>query len=64
MTYGEIRKKAGNAISRKIVDYRPASGLFIDGMDDYEQIPNAIVCWLKNGDQIIYIVKQEDTDGN
>lgn len=55
MTYADIRKQAGKVINQNIVDYRPASGLFIEGMDDHQQIPMAIICWLENGDQIIYI---------
>lgn len=39
----------------KIIDYRPAFGMYIDGMDDGEWIPRAIVCWLENGSQVIYI---------
>ena len=57
MIYSDIREKAGKCINQTIEDYRPASGLFIEGMDTNEQIPNAIICWLANGDQVIYIVK-------
>lgn len=57
MTYGEIRERAGEVVNQNIIDYRPASGIFIDGMDDHEQIPNAIVGWLENGDKIVYIAK-------
>ena len=60
MTYGDIRKKAGENINQNIVDYRPACGLYVEGMDDCEQIPNAIVCWLENGDKVIYIAKEND----
>lgn len=63
MTYGDIRKKAGKNIKQNIENYRPAYGLYVDGMDDCEQIPNAIVCWLKNGDMVIYIVKEKEHDG-
>lgn len=62
MTYGDIRKKAGEVIEPNIEDYRPACGLYVDGMDDCEQIPNAIVCWLENGDKVIYIVKENEND--
>ena len=60
MTYADIRKQAGKVINQNIVDYRPASGLFIEGMDDHQQIPMAIICWLENGDQIIYISHVSD----
>ena len=55
MTYEELLKEAMQHISSKIIDYRPACGLYIEGMNDCEQIPGAIVCWLENGSQIIYI---------
>lgn len=58
MTYRDILEEAKQSISANIIDYRPASGLFIDGMDENEQIPNAIICWLENGNAIIYIHKQ------
>lgn len=64
MTYGDIRKKAGENIKQNIEDYRPACGLYVDGMDDCEQIPNAIICWLENGDKVIYIAKENEHDGN
>lgn len=59
MTYKELLEEARKHISTTIIDYRPACGLYVDGMDDCEQIPNAIVCWLKNGDKVIYIAKGE-----
>ena len=55
MTYEELLKEAEQHISSKIADYRPAYGMYIDGMDDCELIPRAIVCWLENGSQVIYI---------
>lgn len=55
MTYKELFAKASKCISEPINDYRPAYGLYIEGMEDCVQIPNAIVCWLKNGTKIIYI---------
>jgi len=64
MKYWEIRKQAERTVRRKIVDYRPACGLFIEGIEDHEQIPNAIVCWLNNGDKIIYIAHEEDKHDN
>lgn len=63
MKYEEIREMAGEVIKKnKIDDYRPAYGLYVDGLEDTTFIPNAIVCWLKNGDKIIYIAKERDTD--
>lgn len=59
MTYAELLEEARKHICSPIIDYRPACGLYVDGMDDCEQIPNAIVCWLKNGDKVIYIAKGE-----
>jgi len=58
MTYGEIYRIAKQSISG-ICDYRPASGMFIEGMNENDQIPNAIVCWLENGDQVIYVSRSE-----
>lgn len=57
MTYSDMLKEAQSLSSETIVDYRPACGLYVDGMDDCEQIPNAIVCWTKNGSKFIYIKK-------
>lgn len=59
MTYQELLEEAKAHISSEIVDYRPACGLYIKGMDDCERIPNAIVCWLENGSKIIYISNKE-----
>lgn len=57
MKYSDLLKEAQSLVSETIVDYRPACGLYIDGMDDCEQIPNAIVCWTKNGSKFIYVKK-------
>lgn len=57
MKYSDVLKEAQSLVSETIVDYRPACGLYVDGMDDCEQIPNAIVCWTKNGSEFIYIKK-------
>ena len=54
MKYDEIKSQLERILKQPIVDYRPASGLFIEGLADNVQIPDAIVCWLENGDQIIY----------
>lgn len=62
MTYKEIFHKAKNVINSEIVDYRPACGLYIDGIDDCSRIPNAIVCWLDNGDSVVYMAKERDND--
>lgn len=35
MTYAELLNEARQHISTEIVNYRPACGMFIDGMDDY-----------------------------
>lgn len=59
MTYGEMRQEIKKINMDDIVDYRPAAGMFIDGMNEDQQIPSAIVCWLKNGDQIIYVCRHE-----
>ena len=56
MTYGEILEEAKKVISEEIIDYRPAAGMFIEGISEEEQIPRAILCWLKNGAKIIYIL--------
>lgn len=54
---------AGQAIKKnKIDDYRPAYGCYVDELEESAVIPNAIICWLKNGDRIIYIAKERDTD--
>ena len=62
MKYSDVLKEAQSLVSETIVDYRPACGLYVDGMDDCEQIPNAIVCWTKNGSEFIYIKKGEDNE--
>lgn len=55
MTYEELLREAKQHISSEIIDCRPAFGFYVECMDDCEQIPRAIVCWLENGSQIIYI---------
>jgi hypothetical protein len=54
-TYYDLLVEASKHINGEIADYRPASGMFIDGMNDNAQIPNAIICWLSDGSKIIYI---------
>lgn len=56
MTYYEIYKAAIKNLSLNddiVDDYRPASPFFITELK--EQIPNAIIIWLKSGKKIIYI---------
>lgn len=57
LTYGEIFEHFLEKCDPKlpVEDYRPACGLYIDGVDDCTQIPNAIVIWLADGTKIIYI---------
>lgn len=55
-----MKSQLERILKPSIVDCRPASGLFIEGLSDDVQIPNAIVCGLKNGDQIIYIPHVSD----
>lgn len=62
MTYKEILHQAKTVINSKIVDYRPAFGLYMDGIDDCVKIPNAITCWLDNGDSVVYIAKEREND--
>ena len=59
LTYGDLREEAGSRISGEIRDYKPASGMFIPGMDEAEEIPEAIICWLKDGSRMIYIKAPE-----
>ena len=55
MTYKKLLKEAKKHIRTRIIDYKPASSIHIAGINDNGQIPNAIICWLKDGSQIIYI---------
>ena len=55
MTYKKLLKEAKKHIRTRIIDYKPASSIHIAGINDNSQIPNAIICWLKDGSQIIYI---------
>lgn len=53
MTYGEIYNKflKSTKIDRELIsDYRPCISLFAP-----TEIDNAIIVWLKDGSQIIYI---------
>ena len=63
MTYEELLKEAKQHISSEIIDCRPAFGFYVEGMDDCEQIPRAIVCWLENCSQIIYINNDKEERG-
>ena len=74
MTYGEFYELVKNNIRAKTVDYRPAHDLhFSDAMeigwDRTLTVPelhvwfkNSIIMWLKNGDRIIYIKKEENAN--
>lgn len=55
MTYKKLLKEAKKHIRTRIIDYKPASSIHIAGINDNSQIPNAIICWLKDGSQIVYI---------
>lgn len=60
MTYEELYNKAIKTLNldeNKIEDWRPASQLFIEQI--HRQIPNAIIIWLKDGNQVIFIDKSE-----
>lgn len=58
MTYGEIYKKALETIPQGLIsDYRPENYSKGFRLVDAEYI-NSIVIWLKNGDEIIYTVKE------
>lgn len=56
MTYPELYKKAIKKLNLKqedIEDYRPAAELYIEHITG--TIPDAIIIWLKSGEQIVYI---------
>jgi hypothetical protein len=56
MTYSELYKRAIKKLNLKqedIEDYRPAAELYIDQITG--TIPDAIIIWLKSGEQIVYI---------
>jgi hypothetical protein len=55
MTYKKLLKEAKKHIRTRIIDYKPASSIHIAGINDDSQIPNAIICWLKDGSQVVYI---------
>lgn len=55
MTYKKLLKEAKKHIRTRIIDYKPASSIHIAGINDNSQIPNAIICWLKDGSRIVYI---------
>ena len=58
ITYKDLIEEAEKTINQTIVDYRPACGWYIEGMEENEYIPNAIICWLENGNEVIYIHKE------
>ena len=56
MTYSELYERAIIKLNLKqedIEDYRPAAELYIDQVTG--TIPDAIIIWLKSGEQIVYI---------
>ena len=59
MTYGDIYnefcKKFPNVETE---DYRPAVEMYIPQIS--KGIPNAIIVWLKDGSEVIYIAKGEE----
>lgn len=60
MTYEDILKEFKNKFPNvEAEDYRPACGLYIDGVDDCTQIPNSIVVWLTDGSKVIYITNNK-----
>lgn len=52
--YNEFLKKFPNT---EILDYRPAVEMHIPQLS--ESIPNAIVVWLNDGSEVIYIAGSE-----
>ena len=76
-TYGELADYAKSQFTlteTTINDYRPAGDFYIDdiafpvkckgaGERNYVSIPNGIRFWLKNGDSIIYVRRNDDEDG-
>lgn len=57
-TYKDILKEFTNKFpNAEVEDYRPACGGYLKGIDSHEQIPNAIIVWLKDGGKIVYISK-------
>lgn len=65
--YVEERLKAGIT---DMSDWRPASDMYIDDIakiasyngEQYVTVPGGVRIWLENGDSIIYIKKQEDSN--
>lgn len=60
MTYAELFSKAVKTLNlneSKISDYRPASPMFLSRLRN--EIPDAIIIWLKTGEQIIFIDRSE-----
>lgn len=52
--YNEFLKKFPNA---EVLDYRPAVEMHVPQLS--KAIPNAIVIWLKDGSEVIYISESE-----
>ena len=57
--YDEFLKKFPNA---EVLDYRPAVKMHVPQLS--ENIPNAIVVWLKDGSEVIYIAESEVQNDN
>ncbi len=60
MTYEELFNKAIKVLNldeSKISDWRSADSIYLYGIRDH--IPNAIIIWLKTGEQIIFIDRSE-----
>lgn len=62
MTYGEIYEEFCNKFpNAEVRDYRPAVPMHIPQL--MRGIPNAIIVWLKDGSEVIYIAESEDWHG-
>jgi hypothetical protein len=61
MTYEELLNRAIEVLNLDITnidDYRPACNITVKQINGF--IPNAIVIWLKTGETLVYIDKQEE----
>ena len=58
MTYGEIYEEFCSKFpNAEVNDYRPAVPMHIPQL--MRGIPNAIIVWLKDGSEVIYIAESE-----
>ncbi len=56
-TYGDIYNEFRNKFPlAEVMDYRPAVKMHIPQLS--KDIPNAIIVWLKDGSEIIYIAEE------